>query len=174
MDMDSFVEQLVKKKKDGKDYLKIVLSIIAAFVLIGVVGLLSSIFPFVGLFMLIIVVGIIYALYILITSTNLEYEYAFTVGELDVDAVINAKRRKRLTGFDINEMEILASKSHSDYNRYMSNPGLKKIYACRDKNADDIYFAVYTENGNGCILLFNPNEKILECFKSMAPRKVFL
>ncbi len=174
MDMDLFAEQLVKKKKDGGDYLKIILSIVGALVIIAALGALSAFMPFVGMFLLIIVVGIIYALYLLITSTNMEYEYAFTAGELDVDAVINARRRKRVTSFDINDMEILAHRGHDDFNRYMNNPGLKKIYACADKDADDLYFAAYTENGNGRLLLFNPNDKILECFRAMAPRKVFL
>lgn len=174
MNMDLFAEQLVKKKRDSRDFLKIILSIVGALVLIVLLGMLSAFMPFVGMFMLIIVVGIIYALYILITSTNLEYEYAFTAGELDVDAVINARRRKRVTSFVIDDMEILAHKSNDDFSRYMNNPGLKKIYACTDREAEDLYFAAYTENGSGRLLLFNPNEKILGYFKAMAPRKVFL
>ncbi len=174
MEMDLFAEQLVKKKKDSGDYMKIVLSIVGALVLIAALAALSAAVPFVGMFMLLFVAGIIYALYLLITSTNMEYEYAFTSGELDVDAVINARRRKRVTNFDINDMEILAHRSHDDFNRYMNNPGLKKIYACADKNAEDLYFAAYNENGSGRLLLFEPGDKILECFKAMAPRKVFL
>lgn len=172
--MDIFVEQLVKKKRDSRDYMKIILSVAAAFVIIALLGLLSGFVPFVGMFMLIIVIGLIYGLYLIITSINVEYEYAFTNGELDVDVIISARRRKRLTAFDVSDMEIMAERSHSEFGRYMDNPKIEKLYACADKEADDVCFAVYTKEGYSHMLLFSPNEKIKEGFKALAPRKVFL
>ena len=172
--MDIFVEQLVKKKRDGKDMLKIILSIVGAFVIIALLGLLSAFVPFIGMFMLLAVVGLIYGLYVIITSVNLEYEYAFTEGELDVDKVINARRRKRMTSFDVNDMEVFADKNYSEFNRYMNNPRIEKLWACADREGDDLCFAVYNSGGASKMLLFSPNEKIREGFRVMAPRKVFL
>ena len=171
---DIFVEQLVKKKRDSKDYLKVILSIVGALVIIALLGLLSGFVPFLGMFMLFVVIGIIYVLYLIITSVNMEYEYAFTSGELDVDKIINARKRKRLTSFEIKDMEILASCKNPDFNRYANNPKIEILYACADKNGDDLYFTVYNEDGHSRMLIFNPNERILDGFRTMAPRKVFL
>ncbi len=172
--MDIFVEQLVKKKRDGKDMLKIILSIVGAFVIIALLGLLSAFIPFIGMFMLIAVVGLIYGLYLMITSVNLEYEYVFTSGELDVDKVINARKRKHMTSFDVEDMEVFADKSYSEFGRYMENPRIEKLWACVDREGDDLCFAVYNSGGASKMLLFSPNEKIREGIRAMAPRKVFL
>lgn len=49
------------------------------------------------------------SLILLITSVNLEYEYCFTNGSFDVVAIVNVRKRKRLTEFNAREVEIRAS-----------------------------------------------------------------
>ena len=92
--MDIFIEQLVKKNREAKDYLVIVGGIIAALLVVYILGSLMFAVPYVGFVIFIVVCGLIYLLYNLITSVNMEYEYAFTNGDFDVDAIINLKKRK--------------------------------------------------------------------------------
>ena len=172
--MDIFVEQLVKKKRDSKDYLIILAGIIGALLVIYVLGALMFSIPLMGFIIFIVACGLIYLLYMLITSVNLEYEYCFTNGSFDVDAIVNVRKRKRLTEFNAREVEIMAKRSHPDFERYMNNQSYQKVYACVDKNSSELYFAVYNENGSGKMLLFNPNEKIRDGFKKFNPQKVAL
>ncbi len=103
--MDIFIEQLVKKNREAKDYLVIVGGIIAALLVVYILGSLMLAVPYVGFVIFIVVCGLIYLLYNLITSVNMEYEYAFTNGDFDVDAIINLKKRKRLTELNAREIE---------------------------------------------------------------------
>ncbi len=172
--MDIFVEQLVKKKRETKDFVIIIAGIVGALLIIYILACLIGYFPLMSFLLLIIAAGLIYGLYLLITSVNMEYEYAFTNGDLDVDAIINLRKRKRLTALNAGEIEIMAKRTNSEYNRYMNNPSYKKIYACEDKKSDDLYFVVYNEGGSGKILLFSPNAEIKDGFRKFNPQKVFL
>ena len=120
--MDIFIEQLVKKNREAKDYLVIVGGIIAALLVVYILGSLMLAVPYVGFVIFIVVCGLIYLLYNLITSVNMEYEYAFTNGDFDVDAIINLKKRKRLTELNAREIELMGSRSNTNFERYLNNP----------------------------------------------------
>ncbi len=172
--MDIFIEQLVKKNREAKDYLVIVGGIIAALLVVYILGSLMLAVPYVGFVIFIVVCGLIYLLYNLITSVNMEYEYAFTNGDFDVDAIINLKKRKRLTELNAREIELMGSRSNTNFERYLNNPAYKKVYACIDKNREDLCFVIYNEGGAGKMLLFSPNEEIRNGFKKYNPQKVEL
>ncbi|HIV85206.1 MAG TPA: hypothetical protein H9900_00165 [Candidatus Monoglobus merdigallinarum] len=170
--MDIFIEQLVKKKRDTLDYLKIAGGIVGAILVIYLLGPLMGIIPAMGFVILLVMVGLIYLLYLLITSVNMEYEYAFTNGSLDVDAIINRRKRKRLTELEAKEIELMAKRSNPSFERYMNSAAYKKIYACADKNGEDLYFVIYNQGGEGRMLLFSPKEEIVEAFRKMNPQNV--
>lgn len=170
--MDIFIEQLVKKKRDAKDFAIIIGGIAAA---ILIVYLLTFMFnSMLGFIMVIAVCALIYGLYLLITSINLEYEYCFTNGALDVDKIVNLRKRQRMTELNAREIEIMANRTNPSFEKYMNNSAFKKIYACEDKNSDDLYFIIYNENGVQKMLLFSPNDEIKDGFRKFNPQKVVL
>lgn len=171
--MDIFIEQLVKKRRTGADYLKI-----AACVLGMIVALLLMFLglPIQGLGFVIFAVccGLIYLFYRLITGTKLEYEYCFTNGALDVDKIINVRSRKRLTEVNARRIELMASRKNREYQRFLADNGTKKIFACTHPDDPDVYFVVYQDEDSRRMLIFNPNEKIREGFRRYNPQKVNL
>lgn len=171
---DIFVEQLVKRKKSGADYARVVLSVIAALILVFVMIIGNISIPFFGFFIFIVCAGLIYLLYIFVTRINLEYEYAFTNGDLDVDKIINIRSRKRLADINAREIEYMAMISDSSYRQYEQDATIKKIYACADKKSPDTFFVVYFDNNEKKMLYFSPNEKIQAGFKRYNPQKVVL
>jgi hypothetical protein len=77
--MDTFMEKIVRKKRDTKDHLITAAIIVAAIVLSLVVmnvPILAG--GGMGLFF---IAGIIYLSYLLLTTRNVEYEYAVTNGD---------------------------------------------------------------------------------------------
>ena len=85
---DFYTEQLIKKQTDTKDTLKkggliavTVLSVFLAF--ITPVGIILPI--------ILIIVDVL-----VIQSLNVEYEYVFVNGDLDIDKIMNKSRRKRI------------------------------------------------------------------------------
>ena len=92
--MDNFAEYMVKKRPDSRDNAKR-----AGIIALAVVLCAASVFlvfvthvPFI----LLITCAIIYGAYFLITGTSVEYEYAVTNGEMDVDKIIARRKRVHL------------------------------------------------------------------------------
>ena len=97
--MDVFVEQIVKKKASGMDYLIYLGVIIAAIILITLSML------FIPALTIMVLAGAIFGAYYLITMRDLEFEYSFTNGDLTVDKIMHRRSRKRLISFDVHTVE---------------------------------------------------------------------
>lgn len=171
--MDVFVEQLVKRRRTSGDIVKIILCVLAILLVLMATPILIGIQYF-GSIALLLCVGLIYLLYNVLISVNLEYEYAFTNGALDIDKIIAARRRKRLTDLNAREIEIMAKTSNRAYKSYAENRGIKKIYACTAPTDEDVFFVVYQKNNNKYMLIFNPDERIHDGFRRLNPQNVFL
>ena len=99
--MDVFVEQIVKKRNTTKDIAVIVGIILAALILCFVFAIiLPALVPILGTLSLFLVAGTIFGAYWLISSMNLEFEYAATNGDLTVDKIIHRRKRKRVINLD--------------------------------------------------------------------------
>ena len=71
--MDIFVEQLVKKQKTGKDYLRIAACLIGVFAALFAMTFGMAI-QGIGFIIFVVCCALIYAMYLLITATNRESE----------------------------------------------------------------------------------------------------
>ncbi len=174
--MDIYNEYIVKKKKTGKDIavscLALVLGLAICYVALNVLRAI----PLLSTFMLLIVAAVVWGIYKVIAMTNLEYEYIFTNGEMDVDKIINRRSRKRVTVVNARKIEILAHRSHEDFKTNMENGAVKKINACTSIDSEDLYFMLFYDENEGetlKMLLFNPNDRLLDGFKKYNPKRVF-
>lgn len=166
--MDIFMEKIVKKRKDIKDHL-ITTSIILGVLLLIFIVLNIEILTGVNT---LIVVGLIYGAYLLITSRNIEYEYAVTNGDLDIDKIIAQRKRKRIFSANCKNFEIVARVNSEHFTPQYRN--FKNKMDCSGYiGGDDVYFVVLQYNNQQTILFFEPSEKMLQNFKTFIPRKVF-
>ena len=158
---DFYTEQLIKKQTDTKDTLKkvgliavTVLSVFLAF--ITPVGIILPI--------ILIIVDVL-----VIQSLNVEYEYVFVNGDLDIDKIMNKSRRKRMFSVDADQMELLAPVGAVELMQY------KKVktddYTSGTGNVQ-VYGLIISDKGEVKQILFEPNETIVEGFFVKAPRKV--
>lgn len=171
--MDIFTEQIVKRKKTSADYVKVVCCIAAMLLIVCSMPLVASI-PYVGVILFLVCAGLIYLLYNVIVGINLEFEYIFTNGALDVDKIIAARRRKRVTALNARAIEVMASVDNNEINRYINDRSIKRKYACSSVNDSGVYFVVYSDDKYKYMLLFNPNDEIKDGFKRLNPQKVFI
>jgi len=164
--MDVFIEKIVQRRKDIKDYLIIAGVIIAAVILMLLV---LNFIPGMSLFFL---AAFGYIAYLIITSRNIEYEYAVTNGDLDIDKIIAQRKRKRVFSANCKDFEIVARLKGPHFsNHYRS---FKNQFDCTGSiNNDDVYFIVLNYNNEQTVVYFEPNEKMLNNFKTYIPRKVF-
>lgn len=170
--MEAFFEHMVKKKFDYKDFCIILIIILGA----GLLSLAALAFwMYLGIFWLLIVCGIVYLSYLLITNRSIEYEYSLTNDELDIDKIRHRKRRKRLISVKCKAFDLLASVNDPAHNAEIKNTGIKKvIVAASSPYSENAYFAIFTKDGVLTLLVFEPNEKMLNTMKTFNPRKVFI
>ncbi|ABN54092.1 MAG TPA: hypothetical protein DEF39_07785 [Hungateiclostridium thermocellum] len=175
--MDIFVEKLVKKKLDGNDMLIIGGSIALAVVVI------SAIILFLGPYgaSLILCLAVVYLTYMVISSRRIEYEYAFTNGELDIDKIVNKRKRENLISANCREFEIFAKADSDKISKYLEEIE-DRIMAVSSLDSEDIYVFVAKKKidededrtkSKRVLVFFEPNEKMLKSIRLMIPGKVF-
>ena len=169
--MEMFVEYIVKKKKTGKDILKIGLIVVAMLVLMTFTTAL--VFTVLRGLTLFLTAGVIYGAYYLVSNLNIEYEYIVTNGELDVDMIVNRKKRKRLITAHSKTFDIVAPVGSGEHKEKENASYTRIIDASSNDNDNKAYFAVFSKDGQKIKLIFEPTEKMLEIFKTFAAKNVF-
>lgn len=166
--MDIFMEKIVRKRKDVKDHL-ITAGVIFLSVILMLLVLNIQILAQLGLFF---VVGICYLAYLLITTRNVEYEYAVTNGDLDIDKIIAQRKRKRIFSASCKTFEVVAKLKSSHFTPQYKN--FKNQMNCASSlDSDDVYFIVLNYKNEQTVVYFEPTEKMLQSFRTFIPRKVF-
>ncbi len=181
---DSFIEYLITKKKDGKDYAILALLTLAAVALSAGILLLTfalmasgndhGLGSSVGL---VVVALVWYAWYLLKSMRNVEYEYIMTNSAMDIDKVMSKRGRKHLVEWDFKEIEICARIDDPNHKyEYENSAPRDKVYDLTgDKSRGYIYFVDYTDENNvKTRVLFQPTSKIIETARKYNRRSVFI
>lgn len=180
---DSFIEYLIKRKKDGKDKTIIALLIIAAvlftFFMLALTFFLmlrtgGSIGSSIGL--VVIALGW-YGAYLLITTRNVEFEYILTNSEMDIDKVMSKKGRRHMAEWDFKTVDICAAVDDPNHKHEYENTSShdKVLDLTGDKSRGNVYFVDYTSSENVKMrVLFQPTSKIIETAAKYNRRTVFV
>ncbi|HBA62945.1 MAG TPA: hypothetical protein DCZ20_03710 [Lachnospiraceae bacterium] len=158
---DFYTEQLVKRKTPA-----------SSLMLVGVCAALT-ILSF--LVIPLIPLGIIlpfafgFATYLIYQRTNLEYEYLYVNGEMDVDKIMAKTKRKKIFSCNVRNMEIVAPAGAPELRPFAN---IKAKDFSSDMPDHKVYEMVLIENGEKTRILFEPNDVILEGMRMLAPRKV--
>ncbi|HHW57779.1 MAG TPA: hypothetical protein GXX15_08985 [Clostridia bacterium] len=167
--MDIFIEKLVKKQKTSKDTLFSIGVVVATLIIVfGVIPLI----PIVKNFLIFFLFLFGYLAHYLIRSRNIEFEYSLTNSELDVDKIIDQKRRKHVISVDCRDFEIMARVNSDRFTQDIKTIK-NRIEAVSSMSSPDVYFAVFEDKGIKTVLFFEPNEKMIETIGRYIPRKLF-
>lgn len=162
--MDSFKEQIVRKIPTKNDKIQKIFIMIASVALAA----LCFIFPFgtqfsvIGIFL---AAAALYGGYYLTTKLDVEYEYIFTNGEIDVDKITAQRSRKRLITFRCG--------SATDFGIADENfsvpEGATQVLACAcDDSLTDYYITFNHKNLGLTTVIFTPDDDMLELMKHSA------
>ncbi|MBE6787631.1 MAG: hypothetical protein E7537_04715 [Ruminococcaceae bacterium] len=162
--MDTFFEQIVAIKKDGK-YIASVLGVwFAALFLCFLTFLFSG---YIGSLFILVMAGIIYGAFKLSGLFNIEYEYIVTNGVMDIDKIINKSSRKRLSSFELSDVSRL-EKFNAEQ---IANVDKKNLVVCCNPKIDDAYLMVYKKEGkNAEYVVFSPNQKMQGAIIKFLPK----
>lgn len=160
---DFYTEQLVKRKTTGKVMLAKAGLIILT--LVSLILLLKT--PFALILTMVLIALDIF----LFRNMDLEYEYLFVNGELDVDKIIARSKRKKVFSANVEELELLVPTGSSE---------LRLVQAEKTYNYSSMaegrktYELIVSQKGQKIKVIFEPNDTILNGFKTLAPRKVII
>lgn len=165
--MDAFIEYMVKRKKGKKESALIVIIILSCFAITWflTLPLLAYSFKlpqFLSTLAFALFIAVFYFAFRIIKNQNIEYEYAFTNGELDIDKIMARRKRKKLLTVSTRSFEILARAGSSSYNDFYKN--LPTIDASSGI-IENAYFAVYSKEGAKKCLLFDPPKRMIDAMK---------
>jgi hypothetical protein len=166
---DLYLEELVKRRKSSKDMvLRALLMAVTAVVV--ALALLTW-----NLIIIVVAIAICVADIFLFPRFNVEWEYQYVNGELDIDRILNKAKRKRVDSFEIASAEIIAPASSHRLDYYSNNAKLQiKDYSSNNPENIRAAFAMIIPTENGMTkIIFEPSEKMLKDIRTKAPRKVF-
>lgn len=162
---DTYSEIMVKKPMSfGSKFLK------------GLLPVLTFVFLFGGTIIWPLWVGaIVFGVltFFVAPKLDVEYEYLYVNGELDIDAIYSKQKRKRIGSYDVSELEIIAPANSHVLDSYL-NKGVKvKDFTSGDEHAK-CFIAVYNKEKEKVIIKVELDETILKDLRRVAPRKVNL
>ena len=169
--MEKYIEYSVTRKLSNAEQVKrffyTVLPMALAcylFILIRALGSLAF-------FAILISIGLFYLAYKLFISFILEYEYTFVENEIRFAKIINKAKRKEIRNVQLSKIDVMAKLSDNAHNNELKNVSRKYDYS--SNNSDNIYFFIANDNKGKFAVLFDPNETMLESFKTLLRGKVF-
>ncbi|MBN2221630.1 MAG: hypothetical protein JW708_05425 [Vallitaleaceae bacterium] len=166
---DVFKEQLVKKKGNSKDLLAKSGLVLAGVVLIFALGFIPVIGEL-GLYPILFAV-IIWLEFIFLRRFNVEFEYVFTNGELDIDKIYNRSKRKHALSVDVKSFTVMVNMKMNNAKGEMGDFSKTLDFSSGEVN-ENTYAAIFEDNGIKTRLIFEPNETLFDAIRTYIPRKI--
>ena len=119
---------------------------------------------------MIAVILAVIAYYFIFPKLNVEYEYIILNHDLQIDAIYNKAKRKRLNNFDIQGAEIIAPKGSPRLNSYKPD----KVYDYSSGNPSAKTYAIMMpmDQKNVCIYI-EPDAKMIDHMKQWMGMKMY-
>ena len=135
-------------------------------------SILGGYFPSMIMVFLIIIGAMIFLTYLVFRNTDVEYEYQFLDGELQIDKVMHKQARKKMKSFDMKKMEYMAPVG-SQHLGGLSGQRKQYDFSANDEEKISYVAVLADDEGNSSELKFTPDENLLSVLDRACPRKVY-
>ena len=164
---ETYAEAGVSRLPNAKTYL-----IKFLLILLTLASFLLSITVSFALFTFVMVC--IVAISFIFPRLNVEYEYVYCDGQIDFDRISGGAKRKRMLRIDMEQVEAVGPQNAHELDSLRNNSSyVLKNFSSLRKDVK-VYEAYFISGENRYKILFEPNQKMLDCMKYKAPRKVTL
>ena len=162
--MDTFFEQIIAVKKNGKAVAAIIGIWLAAFLVCFILIMLMSIL---GTFSLLLAAGALFGANKLSVRFNVEYEYIVTNGTMDIDKIINKSSRKRILSFELATVSRIEKFNPAQ----LSGVNAKELFITCNQDDPGAYLMVSATEGKGTsYLVFAPDERVRSAIVKFVPK----
>ena len=164
---ESYIEYLVKRKTSPiKKAVKCLLYVWTVFfVLFGLMGNLT--FMVLGA-----ICGAIAYFYTM--NAEIEYEYLFLGKDFSVDKIHAKTKRKKMMEFDLERLEVMAPAKSHRLDSYRTNKKCVFYDFSSHYEGETVYCFVYAGDNEVSKVLIDVTDELLQCFRNVCPRKVFM
>ena len=164
---DSYREIMVKRETSVMDQVK----------KISLIGLTVLMFAG-GIFItpLLLLVGLALAIvcYFIVPGFDLEYEYLYVNGELDIDKIMAKTKRKKVISLDVAQADLIAPVNSHRMDYYNGNQKMKTMDFSSGNPEHKRYAMITRLNNESCRVIIEPDDRMIQAIKNSAPGKVFL
>ncbi len=153
-----FYEQIIKQKKNSKDYLVIALTVVIGLIFIAFAHSIISFFLPLWIFIS------CWFGYFIISGRCLEYEYSITNHVMDIDRIAGKRRRRKMIIIDLKEIQGYGICGDEGY-QHAVRKGIQVLdFSSRSKNGAKKYCIVPRPKAT-YVVVIEPNETMLECME---------
>ena len=165
---DNMHEYIVKQKNEGQTLFKKI-ALAAAYPLMAILLAIINITVAPEALQLlrnaIIVLFTVLVAFITWRFVCVEYEFIISGGDITVTAIYGKGFRKRLISMSINSFSEIGEYNDAAFEA-VSKLSLQKNYICISSlSAPNVYYALFEEKGELCILYFDATQKAVELLK---------
>jgi len=167
MRVDIFIEQIVKKKSGAREAMILFgASALAVFLMFAVAVINFGLLAFTAM-------GVGYGLWQVFHSQSIEFEYAVTNGDIDIDRITGKRRRKRMVS--VAGAKVERFERHKQYDRYGGGLDPRQfdryvMAAAVADHPDNWCFTYRSKKSGHTLVVFSPDERVLEGFVKGLPR----
>ena len=170
---DTFVEEAVKVIETAQDKTKKTAATVITLILL--VSLVTYSRGFLTIIMAILLIIMAIFTIILYTNKNIEYEYDYTNGSLEIAKIINNEKRKKVVNIESNEVKMVAAVGTNESLKY--DHVQLKTYDCsaHDSEQKDYILVAHSEaKGNDFKVIFTPSEKLLNAMAKYNKHDIYI
>ncbi|MBQ6463313.1 MAG: hypothetical protein IJJ59_08320 [Pseudobutyrivibrio sp.] len=170
---DTFVEEAVKVIETAQDKTKKTAASVITLILL--VSLVTYSRGFLTIIMAILLIAMAIYTIILYTNKNIEYEYDYTNGSLEIAKIINNEKRKKVVNIESNEVKMVAAVGTNESLKY--DHVQLKTYDCsaHDSEQKDYILVAHSEaKGNDFKVIFTPSDKLLNAMAKYNKHDIYL
>ena len=160
---DAYYELLVERKAKITDTIAKIAIYIVCLILLGAAFIFG---PMAFIVFLAVSLG---AYFFVLPRFDIEYEYAILNNELNIDVIYQKSKRKRVCTIDVKDIKVAAPVDSDKLREYSSLP--RTDYSS-NKPGTIPYGMVLSQTANPRLILFEPDEKLLEMMYLHSPRGV--
>ena len=158
---DFYKEILVKRKNEGKNA-------ILKGIMIAVTVLLVLSFAIFGIFSILAAVAMGIVCYVVFPGFDLEYEYLYVNGDIDVDKIMSKEKRKRCGSYNLEDLECIAPDGSDEVKNFQG-----KVYDYSSgEEGRNVYAAIYHEKEGNYMVKYEVDDSVIDDMWRRAPRKV--
>lgn len=112
-----------------------------------------------------------FACYILYRNSRVEFEYLYVEKTLSIDKILGKSKRKKAWEGKMDDIQVIAPSGAHVLNDYQS-PNSKTMDFSSQLPGAKTYTAVVRTGSEIMWIVFEPDDKMIQCFRQTAPRKI--